>query len=66
MYQIFYRPVIPKCEAPRVGGLPCLLENCRGGPGPTSLSIKKTQNLLNVSIHVVTLNIFRTMVTPYF
>ena len=27
-----------------VGGLPYMLETCRGGPGPISLSVEKTKN----------------------
>ena len=44
MDQIFYRPIFPLFDEPWVGGLPYMLETCRGGPGPISLSVEKTKN----------------------
>ena len=44
MDQIFDLPVFPIFDAPSVGGLPYMLETCKGGPGPISLSDEKTKN----------------------
>ena len=44
MDQILDRPILPLFDAPWVGGLPYMLETCRGGPGPISLSVEKTTN----------------------
>ena len=44
MDQIFDRPILDLFHATWVGGLPYMLETCRGGPGPISLSIEKTKN----------------------
>ena len=44
MDQIFDRPIFLLFDAPWVGGLPLMLETCRGGPGPISLSVEKTKN----------------------
>ena len=44
MDQNFDRPILALFDEPWVGGLPCMLETCRGGPGPISLSVEKNKN----------------------
>ena len=44
MDQNFDRPILALFDEPWVGGLPCMLETCRGGPGPISLSVEKNEN----------------------
>ena len=44
MDKIFYRPVFPLFDGHWVGGLPYMLETCRGGRAPITLSVKKTKN----------------------
>ena len=44
MDQIFYLPIFPLFDFPWVGDLPYMLETCREGPGPISLSVEKTKN----------------------